>query len=179
VLLYRNFFSSGQDDDGIGGLAVVVGAAGVGVVAAAWLTPIVTSRIGKERWIVRLLVSGAVIEIALVTPFSQPLFVLAAFLLGLVAQGVKICVDTIVQQNIEDSFRGRVFSLYDVVFNVSFVAAAGVGVALLPMSGKSYLSVVLIAAGYLAAGLGYRASLRSLQRRETMRSPVAPQPVSS
>jgi MFS family permease len=179
VLLYRNYFSSGQDDDSLGGLALVVGAAGVGVVIAAWLTPIVASRIGKENWIVVLLVAGAAVEIALVTPFSQPLFVVAALFLGLVAQGVKICVDTIVQQNIEDGFRGRVFSLYDVVFNVSFVAAAGLGVALLPMTGKSYLTVVLIAAGYLAAGLGYRAALHNLRRREMVRVTTAAQAVSS
>jgi hypothetical protein len=73
-------------------------------------------------------------------------------------------VDTLVQQHIDDSFRGRVFSLYDVLFNVSFVAAAGAGVVLLPMTGKSHLAVVLIAAGYLGAGVGYRASLSKLRR---------------
>jgi uncharacterized membrane protein len=164
VLLYRNYFSSGKDD-GIGGLAIVVGAAGVGVVLAAWLTPIVVARIGKETWIVGLLVAGAIVEATLVPPFEQALFVVAALLLGLVAQGVKICVDTIVQQHVDDGFRGRVFSLYDMVFNVSFVGATGAGVLLLPMSGKSYLAVELIAAGYLVAGIGYRASLTE-QRRQ-------------
>jgi MFS family permease len=178
VLLYRNYFSSGKDDNGLGGLAMVVAAAGVGVVIAAWLTPIAVARIGKERWIVGLLVAGAVIEAALVTPFRSVLFIVAALFLGLVAQGVKICVDTLVQQHVEDRYRGRVFSLYDVVFNVSFVAATGVGVITLPMSGKSYVVVGLIAGGYLVAGLGYRAAQSGL-RRDLANVPPQPAAVSS
>ena len=157
VLLYRNYFTSSADDDDVNGLALVVAAAGVGTVLAAWLTPIVTARVGKDRWIIGLLLSAGVIEAALVTEFSEALIVVAALFLGLAAQGVKICVDTIVQEHIDDVFRGRVFSLYDVMFNVSFVAAAGAGVAVLPTSGKSYVAVALISVGYAGAGLGYSA----------------------
>jgi MFS family permease len=165
VLLYRNYFNPSGDDDDVNGLALVVGAAGIGTVLAAWLTPIAVNRIGKDRWIVGLLVAAAVVEAALVTPFTRATYVAAALLLGLVAQGVKICVDTIVQQNIDDGYRGRVFSLYDVVFNVSFVAAAGAGVAVLPTSGKSYVVVGLIAVGYLLAGLGYWLAMTWLPRQ--------------
>src|SRR3954451_4782292 len=165
VLLYRNYFNSGGDEDDVNGLALVVEAAGIGVVLPAWLTPIVTARIGKERWIVGLLVAAAGIEVALVTPFDRVTFVIAALFLGLVAQGVKICVDTLVQQNVDDVFRGRVFSLYDVLFNVSFVAAAAAGVLVLPMTGKSYVVVGLIAAGYLVAGLGYQVAQRGLPQQ--------------
>ena len=35
-------------------------------------------------------------------------------MLGLASQGIKICVDTFVQTGVDDAFRGRVFSLYDV-----------------------------------------------------------------
>ncbi len=60
----------------------------------------------------------------------------AALLLGIVAQGSKICVDTLVQEQVEDDFRGRVFSFYDTLFNVTFVAAAVVAAFLLPTSGQ-------------------------------------------
>ncbi|CAM5669224.1 hypothetical protein SCALM49S_00963 [Streptomyces californicus] len=53
--------------------------------------------------------------------------VIAAFVLGVVTQGSKIATDTVVQTSVDDSFRGRVFSLYDVLFNVAFVGAAGGG----------------------------------------------------
>ena len=52
-----------------------------------------------------------------------------AFVLGVAAQGSKICVDTIVQTSVDDAFRGRVFSFYDVMFNIAFVSAAAFGAA--------------------------------------------------
>ena len=39
---------------------------------------------------------------------------------------------TLVQAGVDDAFRGRVFSLYDVIFNVAFVAAAAVAAVVLP-----------------------------------------------
>ena len=61
----------------------------------------------------------------------------AAFVLGLAAQGVKICVDTILQLEVDDGFRGRVFTIYDMVFNAVFVAAAALAAVVLPVSGFS------------------------------------------
>ncbi len=58
--------------------------------------------------------------------------------MGFVAQAVKICVDTTLQETVEDDFRGRVFSVYDTLFNVTFVAALVVGAFVLPPSGISY-----------------------------------------
>ena len=81
--------------------------------------------------------------------FTQPALLVAAFFLGLASQGIKICVDTLVQTHVDDAYRGRVFSLYDVIFNVAFVAAAAVGAAVLPPDGKSYPVLVSVAAGYL------------------------------
>jgi predicted MFS family arabinose efflux permease len=156
VLLYRNYFSDGADEDGLGGLAIVVGAAGLGYLVAAVVTPWATRRMRMETWITGLYLGAAVAEAIFGWPFTRPSIVMAAFLLGIVAQGAKICVDTLVQLYVDDAFRGRVFSLYDVLFNVAFVAAAGAGVLVLPTSGKSYLSVVLIAIGYAATALVYR-----------------------
>jgi MFS family permease len=163
VLLYRNYFTANTDDDGLGGLALVVGSAGVGFLTAAVVTPPATRRVGKETWMVALFAAAAVSEAAFGTPFTKPSLVIAAFLLGIVAQGVKICVDTLVQEQCDDAFRGRVFSLYDVLFNVAFVSAAAVGVVLLPTSGKSYVSIGLIAGGYAVTGAVYAYTVRRLR----------------
>ncbi len=40
---------------------------------------------------------------------------------------MKICVDTTLQETVDDDFRGRVFSVYDTLFNVTFVVALLVG----------------------------------------------------
>ena len=58
-------------------------------------------------------------------------------MIGVAAQGSKICVDTIVQESIDDAYRGRVFSFYDVIFNIAFVSAAAFAALALPADGNS------------------------------------------
>ena len=87
--------------------------------------------------------------------FTLPAILIAAFFLGIVAQGIKIVVDTLVQQNVDDAFRGRVFSFYDVLFNVTFVAAATFAALTLPQSGKSIAVTCIVSAGYGATAFWY------------------------
>nr|MDT0663975.1 MFS transporter [Micromonospora sp. DSM 115978] len=122
VLLYRNYFTGALG--GLGGLAALVAASGVGTVTAAVVTPRVTKVMPKSAWITIVLLGGGVVEIALGLPFSSPLFIVAGVLLGFSAQASKICVDTIVQEQTDDAYRGRAFALYDLLFNVAFVSAA-------------------------------------------------------
>lgn len=161
ILLYRNYFHDSADTDAaLAGLALAVLVSGLGFFAAAVLTPLVTRRVSLQRWIVTLLLVAAVVEVAPAALFEQWAILTAAFALGLSAQGVKICVDTLVQAGVEDAFRGRVFSLYDVIFNVVFVAAAAVGAVVIPASGKSYGLLVCVSLGYLATAVGYVAVCR-------------------
>jgi hypothetical protein len=115
----------------------------------------VVRRIGKPRWITLLLVVGGIAQLALGLPFIAPTIVLAGLVLGFVAQAVKICVDTTIQESIGDDFRGRVFSVYDTLFNVTFVAALLVGAIVLPPSGISYPVLIAVGTGYLLAALAY------------------------
>jgi MFS family permease len=157
VLLYRNYFHDSADvNAGLAGLAGVFALSGVGYFVAAVLTPPVTQRIGKERWSALLYLVAGATQLAFGLPYTQRSFLVAAFVLGVVAQGVKICVDSEVQQSVEDAFRGRVFSFYDVAFNVAFVGAAAFGALALPSSGKSYPVLGIVAAGYALTGLTYR-----------------------
>ena len=71
------------------------------------------------------------------------------------AQGSKICVDAIVQESVDDEFRGRVFSFYDMVFNAAFVAAAAVAALVLPSAGFSPRVYGVIAAIYALTAFGY------------------------
>jgi MFS family permease len=166
LLLYRNYFTeAGFFRSGLAGLGQVFGAAGVGALLAAGLTPTAVRRIGKPAWIATVFWLAALTEVTLGMPFTMPTLVPAALVLGFVAQGSKICVDTIVQESIEDDYRGRVFSFYDTLFNVTFVAAAVVGAAVLPASGKSYPVLGFIAAGYAATALLYGTTSRRRARR--------------
>jgi MFS family permease len=157
LLLYRNYFTDqGVFRAGLAGLGQVFAAAGVGVLLAAAVTPAVVRHVGKAAWIAALFGLASVTEIVLGIPYTMQTLIPAALVLSFVAQGSKICVDTIVQERVEDEFRGRVFSFYDTLFNLTFVAAAMVGAVVLPASGKSYAVLVLIAVGYAVTAVAYR-----------------------
>ncbi|MEO6713293.1 MAG: MFS transporter [Mycobacteriales bacterium] len=164
LLLYRyyaGFTDRGLVRDDIAGMGQIIAAGSIGAVVAAAVTPGETRRMGKRRWIVVCFALAAVVEAVLAPTYRQEAYLVAALLLGFAAQGSKICVDTIVQEQIDDEFRGRVFAFYDIVFNVAFVAAAGLAALLLPPDGKSYTVLMLIAAGYAVTAAVYLRSLRS------------------
>ena len=156
ILLYRNYFHDSTDvDAAFNGLSIAVLVSGLGFLSAAVLTPLVTRRISPRAWILTLLVGAAVTQVFPGALYTVPALLVASYFLGLASQGIKICVDTLVQANVDDAFRGRVFSLYDVIFNVAFVAAAAVAAVLLPASGKSYGALAAVALGYAATAAGY------------------------
>jgi len=167
ILLYRNYFN-GPDEtaQAFNGLSIAVLVSGAGFVAAAFATPLVTQWVSSRVWIVALLAGAAFTEVMPGAFYTVPTLLVAAFALGVASQGVKICVDTLVQEHVDDAYRGRVFSVYDVVFNVAFVAAAAVGGVILPETGKSYPVLAFIAVGYAVTAAGYATATRH-ERRST------------
>jgi len=162
LLLYRNYFQDeGPLRAGLAGLGQVVAAIAIGGGLAAIATPIASRRIGYVRWCAFLLILAGLAEITLGLPFLLQTYLPAAAVLGFVAQGVKICVDTLVAQRVADDFRGRVFSLYDTLFNLVFVSAAVLTAVVLPETGKSIPAVCFIAAAYAITGLIYLRTSRT------------------
>ncbi len=156
----------GNGDRDLPAAALVAAASGGGFLAAgaansrnfeaAGATPPGRRRLGDRGW-VTLLLAGSAVAIAVGTPIAGvPALMVAAFVCGLGAQGVKICVDTAVQQHVDDDYLGRAFAIYDVEFNLAFVAAAGLATLLVPTSGDSLSAVVLASAGLAATALWYR-----------------------
>ena len=168
ILLSRNYFHEPSEvDAGLSTLATVLSVSGVGFLLSALATPIAARRMRKETWVTILLATAAVVSIVPGAFFTVPAVLVAAFFLGIVAQGIKIVVDTLVQQNVEDLYRGRVFSFYDVLFNVTFVVAATFAALTLPPSGKSIAVVFIVSAGYGLTALWYgRVTARRRARLE-------------
>ena len=79
----------------------------------------------------------AVLVPALGLPYLPALTVAAAFVVSLASQGIKIVTDTTLQLEIEDDYRGRVFSVNDTAFNLIFVAGIVAGALALPADGES------------------------------------------
>ncbi|MGW0825456.1 MFS transporter [Streptomyces sp. NPDC002845] len=154
LMLCRYAFSSNAND-GLALLGLALGVSGAGFFAAAVVTPWSAGQLGPGRWIVVCAAAAAVLEPALGLPFATAPMLVAAFVLGLTTQGAKIATDTIVQSSVDDGFRGRIFSVYDVLFNVAFVGAAGVAALMLPPDGRSVHLVVTVAMiyGVIAAAM--------------------------
>ena len=179
ILVYRNYFHTvDQVEPAIADLGVLVAVTGAGFVFAAVVTPPVTARIGIRAWLIVCLVGSAVFQLFPGAWYARVPLGVAAFLLGLTAQSVKICVDTLVQAHVEDEFKGRVFILYDMVFNVALVAAAAIGAAILPVDGVSVPILVVLALGYLvvAAAFAYASRGLALDRGTESLTAAAPTP---
>lgn len=162
ILLYRGYFHGpGEVDEAFAGLATAVLVSGLGFVAAAFVTPVVTERTSIRAWILFLLGAAAATQLFPASLFTEPALLVASFFLGLASQGIKICVDTLVQTTIDDAFRGRVFSIYDVIFNVMFVAAAAVAALTLPADGRSYAVLGGVVIGYVLTGAVFAWATRS------------------
>jgi MFS family permease len=155
VLLCRYAWSSPSDPSaGLALLGVAVAVSGAGFFVAAVVTPWGTGRFGVAGWITVCAAASAVLEPGLALPFAPVPMLAAAFVLGLTTQGAKIATDTVVQTRVDDAYRGRVFALYDVLFNVSFVGSAAVAAGILPHDGRSPALVITIAALYAATAVG-------------------------
>jgi len=155
ILLYRNYFYSSRvtvAEGHIGGLLVV---SAIGYACAALITPPMTRRLSKPAWITLLLAASAVVTATLGETFVQTAYLAVGFCLYLCRQGVAICATTILQEEVDDAYRGRVFAFYDMMFNVTFVAGAALSAAFLPDNGHSPVVLGLVAAGYAILAAAY------------------------
>jgi MFS family permease len=156
ILLYRNYFyRSAGANAALSHFTVLVLVSAVGYGCAALITPGLAKRLGKPAWIALLLASAGVVIAALGETFSQPAYLVIGFWLNLAGQGIAICATTILQEQVEDAYRGRVFAFYDMTFNVTFVAGAGLAAAFMPTTGRAPVIIALVAAGYLVAAVAY------------------------
>jgi MFS family permease len=156
LLLYRNYFTDdGFFRAGLAGLSQLITCLVIGGAVAAVTTPALYRHVGPVRLPATLLVVSAATLLLFVLPYSMPLQLVAALLLGFAAQGIKITVDTLVQHFIDDGYRGRVFTLYDTLFNVAFVLAAVLIAFSLPDDGHSPGAVLVVALVYVLTAAAY------------------------
>lgn len=158
ILAYRNYFHPVTAiNAALADLAIYTGCAGAGFVLASVLTPPLAARIGIRTTMIASLAAAAVFQIVPGAIYHRVPLVVAAFFLGLAAQCLKICVDTLVQAHVADEFKGRTFVLYDMTFNVALVVAAVIAAFLLPADGKSVPILIGLAAVYLAYAIVFAA----------------------
>ncbi|MDO5025206.1 MAG: MFS transporter [Trueperella sp.] len=138
ILISRNLLTDPTNADaGLATFAVIAGISFAGNGAAIVLTPIAHERISPSQWIMICLGISALSQAMMAVTYRIPWIYVSAALLGLGVQGAKIAVDAIVQSHTHDQFRGRAFSLYDMLYNSAFVGAAVLAALVLPDTGWS------------------------------------------
>jgi MFS family permease len=160
ILLYRNYFYRSSVSVAEGHFGALVVLSGIGYACAALVTPPVTRRLSKPAWITLLLAASAVVTLALGETFSQPAYLAIGFCLYLTRQSVAICAVTILQEEVDDAYRGRVFAFYDMMFNAAYVAGAALSVVLMPANGYSASLIAVVAAGFAVVAAGYWLAVR-------------------
>ena len=153
LLLERNTFHDPADSEaGLAGLSFTLTIAACGFVVGAVIAPYGVCKVGRHRWM-RLMLSASTLGPLFIVFSRTPLtLAIAAFVTALFGQSLKVTNDALVQSKIDDIYRGRVFSVYDVVVNGAIVSGAVIAALLLPDTGDSYLVPLIVAGIYFIAG---------------------------
>lgn len=163
ILMARNLLNDPADAGaGLATFGLLAGISFAGNGLAIVLTPLAHERMRPSAWIVVCLGIGALSQALLAITPARGVIMASAVLLGLSVQGAKIAVDTIVQRDTADAYRGRAFSLYDMLYNVAFVGAAALAAAVLPDTGWSALVFAAVALVYVLLALVYRVGTNRL-----------------
>ncbi len=155
LLLVRYTFNAVvAADSALNEFALLTGAAALGALIGAILTPGASRRWGSVNWSVFALAQGGVVGIPLVIVGAMvpsfPLLLAGSLSIGFTGQSVKVCSDTLVQRFIPDDHLGRVFALFDMIVNVCLVGGITLMALASPTTGQA--PFVYAASGLLLVG---------------------------
>ena len=143
VLVLSLFVFRHRFGEGVGSFSNLIGAGGIGVLLGILTVGKLEERYPKERIVARAFFAGGVVLIAVATYITGWSMLVASFAVGLTFAWKKIPVDTMVQEAIPDGYRGRVFAVYDVAYNLSRVAAAFLAIPLLNAFGEAWAVAII------------------------------------
>jgi predicted MFS family arabinose efflux permease len=127
LVVFRHTFG-----EGVASFSNLIGAGGVGVLVGILTVGELEERFSKPRIVAGAFVAGGVVLLAVSFFIRDWSILVASFAVGLTFAWKKISVDTMVQEATPDGYRGRVFSVYDVVYNLARVIAAALAIPMIP-----------------------------------------------
>jgi MFS family permease len=156
VLLMRYTFTDlGPLKAGLPGLGEIFVAGGLGILVAGLTTARLVARFGRRQAVCGALLLAAAAQLGLGLLMTLPSVLLATFVIIYAGQVIKLCVDAACQRDIGDEARGRVFALYDTLFNITQVVAVAIAAAVVPMHGRSPAMILVATALYLLGLAGF------------------------
>ncbi|HEV7981110.1 MFS transporter [Amycolatopsis sp.] len=161
LLLMRNSFTShGFLRAGLPGIGQVAALAGAGIFVGGLVTARLIATFGRLRVVLGSLLLAAAAQAGLGLPMEISTVLLASFVITCAGQVLKLSVDSSIQLDVGDESRGRVFALYDTLFNIVQVAAVAVAAALVRVDGRSTGLLLSATVMYLIGALGYLFAVR-------------------
>jgi MFS family permease len=148
VLVLSLFVFRDRFEEGVGSFSNLIGAGGVGVLVGILTIGKLEERFSKDRFVAGSFFLRGLVLLAVSVSITAWSVLLAAFAVGLTFAWKKIPVDTLVQEAVPDGYRGRVFAVYDVAYNLSRLAAAFLAIPMLPRLGEAW-SVAIIGVVFL------------------------------
>ena len=144
LFVFRDLFK-----EDVGSFSNLIGAGGVGVLLGILTVGKLEERFAKERIVAGAFLIGGIVLVLVATTITGWSVLLASFAVGLTFAWKKIPVDTMVQEAIPDGYRGRVFTVYDVAYNLSRVVAAFLAIPMLNALGPAW-SVAIVGLLFVA-----------------------------
>jgi predicted MFS family arabinose efflux permease len=143
LVVFRDRFG-----EGVGSFSNLIGAGGIGVLLGILTVGALEDRFPKERIVAGSFLLGGLVMLAVAFVITGVTVLLASFAFGITFAWKKIPIDTMVQESMPDGYRGRVFAVYDVVYNSARLVAAALAIPMLPGLGVTG-SVVVVGIAFL------------------------------
>jgi len=134
--------------EGVASYGRILAAGGVGVLAGTLTVGVLESRTTKPRIVAAAFGAAGAAALGAAAFLAGITVLILSFVIGLTYAYPKIPVDTIVQEEIPDRYRGRVFAAYDLLFSMSRVLGVALAVPLVPRLSTGQLTA-LVGLAYL------------------------------
>jgi MFS family permease len=131
LVVFRDRFS-----EGVGSFSWLIGAGGVGVLLGLLTVPALDRRFARDRIVAFAFAFGGCALLFVSAFLNRWTVLLASFVVGLAFAWKKVPIDTMVQEAVPDGLRGRVFAVYDVIYNLARLLAAVLAIPLIPTIGE-------------------------------------------
>jgi MFS family permease len=123
--------------EGVGSFSNLLGAGGLGVLLGIATVGALEERFSKQRIVAGAFLAGGAVLLAVSLYVTGVSVLAASFATGVTFAWKKIPIDTMVQESLPDGYRGRVFAVYDVAYNLSRLVAAAIAIPLFPLLGEA------------------------------------------
>ena len=129
LVVFRDRFG-----EGVGSFSNLIGAGGVGVLVGIATIGALEDRFAKDRIVAGAFLIGGATLLTVSFAITGWDVLLASFIVGMTFAW-KNPIDTMVQESLPDGYRGRIFAVYDVAYNLARLLAAGIAIPMLPRLG--------------------------------------------